>query len=67
MENIILWKIPLILMISGSLQVALTVPDPRGTAQERQRYEKDHKVRDAVPIPSRWGPTIYKVGAPFMR
>ncbi|THG93783.1 hypothetical protein EW026_g7549 [Hermanssonia centrifuga] len=57
-----LWKIPLILIVSASLEIAMTAPNPNGKAQseERQRYDRDNKTRDAVPMPLGWGPPTFK-------
>ncbi|TFK50602.1 hypothetical protein OE88DRAFT_1736112 [Heliocybe sulcata] len=55
-----LYRIPLILLVSGSMQLSLTNPSPAVTDEERLKYSAAVDGRDRNIV--RWTPTIIKYG-----
>lgn len=64
MREVALWlKVPLILLQSASLHVAMTPPTPhtKVTVEQRARYTQGKSIHDYFPLPYTWGPQSWKV------
>lgn len=58
-------KIPLVILVSVCCQVYLTPPSTLPDADEQAKYNREHKLPDAVPISNVVAPKVYKVRLAF--